>query len=225
MKKVLLGVLGVVVLGAVGLGVAASMQPDMLQVERSVTVAATPADVFPFANNYEKWQLWNPWREMDPNQKETLSEQKEGVGARYAWEGNDDVGKGEMIIKESVPDEKVVEDLHFIEPFESRAVVTFTVAPEGDKTKVTWGFESKNDFMGKAFGLFVDMDAMLGADFQRGLDKMKPLAEAEATKRLEAERAAAEAAAAAVTADAAAAGGTFLEGTAPEGDPAAQAAK
>lgn len=197
MKNVLLSVLGLGVVAVGGFAVVVSMQPSAVHVERSITVAATAADVFPYANDFDKWQLWNPWREMDPNQKEVFSDNKAGAGAWYTWEGNDDVGKGRMEIKESVQDQKVVEDLHFIEPFESRAVVTFSLAPEGDKTKVTWGFDSENDFMGKAFGMFVDMDAMLGADFQRGLDKMKPLAEADATKRIEAERVAAEAAAAA----------------------------
>lgn len=212
MKKVLVGVAGVLGVGALGLVAAVSVQPDEMRVERSVTVAAAPADVFPYANEFEKWQRWNPWREMDPSQKETFSEQGAGVGAWYAWEGNDDVGKGKMTIKESVPDQKVVYDLHFIEPFESTPVVTVSVAPEGDGAKITWGFVGQNDFMGKAFGLFVDMDAMLGADFQRGLDKLKPLVEADATARLAAEKAAADAAAAPVD-PAALAGGTVEAGT------------
>ncbi|MES2643841.1 MAG: SRPBCC family protein [Myxococcota bacterium] len=204
MKNIVLGVLGVVVVGLVAFVGVVAMQPDEMTMQRSVTVAATPADVFPFANDFEQWQKWNPWRDMDPSQKETFSDNKAGVGAWYAWEGNDKVGKGRMDLRESVQDQKVVHDLHFIEPFESKAVVTFTMAPAGDQTTVTWGFVSEQALMAKAFGLFVDMDAMLGADFQRGLDKLKPLAEAAATERVAAERAAAEAAAAAVPVEGAA---------------------
>lgn len=200
MKNVALGVLGVVVVGVVAFLGVVSMQPDEMKVERSVTVAATPADVFPFANDFEQWQKWNPWRDMDPSQKETFSENKAGVGAWYTWEGNDEVGKGKMTIKESVQDQKVVHDLHFIEPFESTPVVTFTLSPAGDQTTVTWGFVNQQDFMSKAFGLFVDMDAMLGADFQRGLDRLEPLAEAAATERVAAAAAAEAAAAAAAVA-------------------------
>ncbi|MDP2316573.1 MAG: SRPBCC family protein [Pseudomonadota bacterium] len=195
MKNVILGIVGVVAVGALVFLGAAAMQPSALHVERSVLIAATPADVFPYANDFEQWQRWNPWRDMDPSQKETFSENKVGVGAWYTWEGNDEVGKGRMTIRESVQDQKVVEDLHFIEPFESKPVVTFTLAAEGDKTKVTWGFDNEQDFKGKAFGMVMDMDAMLGADFQRGLDKLKPLAETTAMERVEAERVAAEAAA------------------------------
>ncbi|MDP2304623.1 MAG: SRPBCC family protein [Pseudomonadota bacterium] len=220
MKKVLSIVLGVVTVAIVGLVGVVSMQPDELKVERSVTVAATPADVFPFANDYAQWQKWNPWRELDPSQKETFSDNKAGVGAWYAWEGNDQVGKGRMDIRESVQDQKVVEDLHFMEPFESRAVVTLTMVPVGAETKVTWGFVSQSNFVAKAFGLFTDMDAMLGADFQRGLDKLAPLAAAAAIERVEAaERAVAEAAAVpadgVVPVDGVVIGGVAVEGAVP----------
>lgn len=214
MKKALSIILGVVGVAIVGFLAVASMQPSELKVERSVTVAATPADVFPYANDFDKWQQWNPWREMDPSQKETFSENRAGVGAWYTWEGNDDVGKGRMEITQAVPDKSVAHNLHFIEPFESKAVVTFTLTPTGDQTTVTWGFVSEQDLMGKAFGLFADMDSMLGADFQRGLDKLKPLAEADATQRVAAARAAQEAAAAAAAAAVPLEGALALDGTA-----------
>lgn len=195
MKKLVLGAAGVVAVVAVAFVAAVSMQSDTLEVERSVLVQATPADAFPYANDLDNWGKWNPWEEIDTNQVETFSEPRSGAGAWYSWKGNDEVGAGKMTILESVPPQKVVWDLHFVEPFESKAVVTMTFAPEGDQTKVTWGFRSENNFMSKAFGMFADMDTMLGADFQKGLDKLKPLAEADAAKRIEAERAAAEAAA------------------------------
>jgi hypothetical protein len=55
----------------------------------------------------------------------------------------------------------------------------FTFKPEGDQTKVTWTMSGKNDFMGKAFGLFMDCDAMVGGDFEKGLANMKAIVEAE----------------------------------------------
>lgn len=198
MKKVLLGiggVLGVLVLGFVA---TVAMQPATTHVERSITVAAAPADAFALVNSFDHWVEWNPWQEIDPAQKVTFSDVREGQGAWYEWHGNDQVGHGKMTIRESAAPSKVVEDLHFIEPFESTAVVTFSFAAEGDGTKVTWAYDGQNDFMGKAAGLFMDMDAMLGADFEKGLGKLKPLAESAATTRVAAEQAAAAAAAIAV---------------------------
>lgn len=224
MKKVLMGVGGVLVVAVVGLLGAAAMQPDTTHVERSATMKASPADIYAYANDFKKFREWNPWDEMDPNIKLTYSsETPVGKGAWYTWEGNDQVGKGKMSIKETVENQKVVNDLEFIEPFPSTAVVTFTLTPEGENTKVTWGFDAPNNFMSKMFGLFVDMDEMLGKDFQHGLDKLKVAAEKSATERLAAEKAEAEAKAAA-EAQAAVAGGTPTEGAAPaapaEGKPA-----
>lgn len=199
MKKVLSIVLGLAAVALVGFVGAVSMQPSATHIERSVTVAASPADVYATVADFDKWPQWNPWREYDPNQKETFSENKVGVGAWYTWEG-DQTGSGRQEITEAVADQKIVQSLQFVEPFESSAVVTFTFTPAGDQTTVNWGYDSQNGFMNKAFGLVMDMDAMLGADFQRGLDKLKPLVEKVATDRVAAERAAAEAAALAAAA-------------------------
>ena len=49
--------------------------------------------------------------------------------------------------------------------------------------------DGTNDFMGKAFSLFMNMDAMLGKDFDSGLAAMGKIAEAETKKRAEAEAA------------------------------------
>ena len=192
-KKILLGVAGVVVLLVVGVLGAAAMQPDTTHVERSVTVAAPPADVFPFANNFDLWVGWSPWQHIDPNQVVTYSPSHEGKGAWYEWTGNKDVGHGRMTIVESSPPGKVVEELHFMEPFESTATATLTFVPEGDNTRVTWAFDEKQDLMGKTACLFMNMDQMLGDDFQRGLDQLKPQAEAVAQARMANEKAAAEA--------------------------------
>ncbi len=198
MKKVLLGIgggLGVLVLGFV---VAVSMQPDTSHVERSILVAAAPADTFPLANSLDSWLKWSPWQDIDPAQKVTFSESHEGKGAWYEWEGNKDVGHGRMTIRESVAPSKVVEDLHFIEPFEATAQVTLSFVAEGEGTRVTWAYDGENDFMAKAAGMFMNMDAMLGADFEKGLGRLKPLAESAATARVAAEQAAAAAAIAVV---------------------------
>jgi len=191
LKNVLFVVFGVVVVGIGGLAALVAMQPGQLHVERNLSVAATPADVYLYANDFDKFQQWNPWREMDPEQVETYSENKVGPGAWYTWEGNEQVGKGRMSIREVVPDQKVVSDLQFLEPIANEAVVTLSFAPEGDGTKVTWALDQELDFGSKAFGLMVDMDTMLGGDFDRGLGKLRPLVETAAKERVAAAEAAA----------------------------------
>lgn len=204
---------------ALTLGVA-SMQPDTYHVERSLVVAASPEVVFPYVNDFKKFREWNPWDRLDPNIVITYEGPESGVGHSYTWAGNKDVGKGKMTFTESVPNERTVADLNFIEPFESNAVTTWTLTAEGEGTKVTWGMDGTNNLMSKVMSLTMNMDQMIGADFEKGLGFLKEVTEVEAKRRAD------EAAAAAAAAEAAAAaaampteGGAPAEGAAPPSAP------
>ncbi|HSI62669.1 MAG TPA: hypothetical protein VLE43_06105, partial [Candidatus Saccharimonadia bacterium] len=65
-------------------------------------------------------------------------------------------------------------------PFAATNAADFKFAPEGDKTKVTWSMNGKHNFVGKAICMFMDMDKMIGGDFEKGLADMKTLSEKEA---------------------------------------------
>lgn len=203
MKKLILGlvaVVGVLIGGLLGF---AMMQPDVLHVERSVSIAAAPVDVAPHINNLKKFTEWSPWSDIDPTQKVTFSEPAEGVGAKYEWVGNDQVGTGSMAITESSP-EKVVMRLIFVAPWQSEADAGFTVKPEGEGVSVTWTYDQQADLSAKLMSVFINMDDMLGADYEKGLAALKVKVEADAAARKAAE-AAAEAEAARLEAEAAAA--------------------
>jgi hypothetical protein len=197
LKKILIG-LAVAILALAGI---ISTRPSQFAVQRSATIQA-PADIaFAMVNDFHRWGEWSPWDKLDPNMKRTFTGAKAGLDAMYEWSGNDKVGEGRMTVVESKANELVKIRLEFIEPFASINTTQFAFAPEGEGTKVTWRMEGKNDFIGKAFSLFMDMDAMIGKDFENGLAAMKSGAEAEAKKRAAeqqalAEKAAAEAAAA-----------------------------
>lgn len=202
LKKILLGVVGVLV----ALCGVIAMQPSTYSVQRSATFKAAPDITFALVNDFHNWGGWSPWDKLDPNQKTTFEGAATGVGAKYGWSGNDQVGEGRMTIEESKVNELVRIKLEFIRPFASTSPTTFTFAPAAEGVTVTWKMDGTNDFMGKAFSLFVNMDAMLGKDFDNGLAAMGKIAEAETKKRAEAEAAklAAEKAAAEAAANAAA---------------------
>lgn len=206
MKKILLGLLAVVVLAVLGVVGLAMSKPDAIHVERSTTVTATVADVYPYANDFTLFTTWIPWTALDPGQKTAFSDPPTGVGAWYTWEGNEQVGKGKMTLLSSEP-AKVVHELEFIEPFPSKAQASVLVADAGPgKVKITWAFDQQADLMTKVMTVFMDMDAMLGADFEKGLANLGPMVESAAVARVAAEqKAAEEAAAAAAAAEAAAA--------------------
>ena len=153
-------------------------RPATFEVQRSATMAAAPATVHAIVNDPRRWAEWSPWEELDPDMKKTFSGAETGVGAIYEWEGNKDVGKGVMTIRESKSPELVRYELAFVEPFESVADTTIAIKPEGDGSQVTWTMSGKNNFIAKAFSLVMDMDSMIGSDFEKGLAKLTTVAEA-----------------------------------------------
>jgi hypothetical protein len=173
------------VVAIVGFVAVVASRPSTYRVERSITVAA-PVDIpFGLVNDFHRWQLWSPWDALDPKMAKTFDGSFSGTGAIYSWSGNDQVGKGKMNILESKLHDSIRIQLEFIEPWASTNTTFFTFQPLPEGIQVTWAMEGNNDFMGKAFSLFMDMDGMIGKDFEKGLASIKSLAEAEAKNRLE----------------------------------------
>ncbi len=175
-KKIGLGVAGVLGLVAVGFVAAVSMQPAALDIDRSITIQATPAELWPLASDFAHHNSWDPWKPRDPEQTEEMSDPSAGLGAWYTWTGPTN-GSGKMTITELVDQQKVVMDLDFIEPFESSSVVTMTLAPVDGGTEVHWKLYGTNSFSDKIGYLFVDIDAMLAKDFDEGLALLKTVGE------------------------------------------------
>jgi hypothetical protein len=116
---------------------------------------------------------------MDPNAKSTFEGPTSGEGAKFAWDGNSDVGAGNMTITEAVPNDHVRIRLEFIRPFAGVNDTLFTIKPAGDKTNVTWTMSGRNNFITKAISLFMDCDKMVGPQFEKGLASMETAAIAE----------------------------------------------
>lgn len=174
LKKILIALVVIVIVFVI----VVAMQPTDFRITRSATIAATPEIVFAQVNDFHKWEAWSPWGKLDPAMKQTYEGAPAGTGAIYSWEGNSDVGAGRMTITESRTNEAVVIKLEFIKPFAAVNDTEFNFKPEGNQTAVTWTMSGKNNFMSKAFCLFVNMDKMVGADFEKGLAQMKTVAEA-----------------------------------------------
>jgi carbon monoxide dehydrogenase subunit G len=100
-----------------------------------------------------------------------------GQGAKYSWVGNKNVGEGRMTIEESRPNERIRIKLDFLKPFAATNTAEFTFKPQGEGTEITWSMHGDNNFMAKAIGLFMDMDKMIGGNFEQGLADIKSIAE------------------------------------------------
>jgi hypothetical protein len=173
LKKILIGLGALFAL----LLIIISLQPATFHVERSISMAAPPEAAFAQVNDFHGWSAWSPWEKLDPALKRTHDGAPAGVGAKYAWAGNKDVGEGRMTIEKSEPGKLVSIKLEFLKPFEATNQATFTFAktPEGSKT--TWAMDGKNNFISKAMSLVMNMDKMIGPDFERGLASLKTIAE------------------------------------------------
>ncbi len=157
------------------------MQPTEFRIARSATMSATPEVVFAQVNDFHAWQAWSPWAKKDPNAKASYEGPGAGPGAVFHWAGNEDVGEGSMTIVESEPNERILIRLDFIKPFESTDNAEFTFEAEDEQTKVTWAMLGTNSFVEKIFFLLMDVDKMVGQDFEQGLANMRQLVESPAT--------------------------------------------
>jgi uncharacterized protein YndB with AHSA1/START domain len=177
MLKATLIVVAILVLGVVGILAYAATRPDTFRVQRTATIKAPPDKIFPLINEFRNWSEWSPYEKKDPAMKRTMGATTSGKGATYAWDGDKNVGEGHMEIVEVAPPLKVVIKLDFLRPFEAHNTAEFTLAPKGETTDVTWAIHGPNLFVGKVMGLFINMDRMIGRDFETGLANLKSIAE------------------------------------------------
>jgi len=173
----LLKIVTVVVLVLVaGVFAYAATKPDTFRVQRTTTINAPPASIVKFVEDFRAWPAWSPYEKLDPAMKKTLTGASSGKGAVYEWEGNSQAGKGRMEILDSSPS-RVRIQLDFEKPFTSHNMAEFRLVPHGSSTSVTWAMEGPNLFIGKVMSVFIDVDTMVGGDFESGLAALKSLAE------------------------------------------------
>ncbi|MDQ0665513.1 hypothetical protein QFZ35_004011 [Arthrobacter ulcerisalmonis] len=139
------------------------------EVRRSAVIPAAPQDIFPLVSNFHEWTAWSPWETIDPGMSRSYFGSESGAGAGYAWSGNRKAGSGTMEIEESVPSSLVRIRLQFTKPFKALNPTTFSFTPVQGGTEVAWRMTGENKGLGKVFALFMNMDKMVGADFERGL--------------------------------------------------------
>lgn len=162
---------------AILLLIAVALQPEDMRIERSTTIAAAPATVFPHLNELRKWDAWSPWAKIDPNVKMAYDGPPEGIGAISSWAGNSQVGEGRMTIVESQPNQSVKLRLDFIRPIGSTSTAEFVLVPAENRTQVTWKMDGPRPLMTKFVGLFMDIDKLLAEQFDDGLAKLKVVCE------------------------------------------------
>lgn len=175
--KILKVLLILIVLAVVGFFVAAAILPTEYEVTRSVVINADSRIVTDHVKSLKNMQAWSPWADYDPNMTVTYDGVDGTVGSSSAWKGNEDVGAGMQEVT-SISPERIELALTFTEPYADSCEVYFDFAEAEDGVQVTWGIKGAMPFPMNAMGLFMNMDDMMGPDFEKGLGRLKEKAEA-----------------------------------------------
>ena len=157
--------------------VLAATKPNALRVQRAITIKAPADRIFPLINDFHQWVTWSPYENKDPAMKRTYSGAGSGKGAVYDWEGNKNVGSGRMEILDTSAPSKIVIKLDFFKPIEGHNTAEFTMLPQGDVTNLTWVMHGPAVLMTRVMQVFINLDHMIGRDFEVGLTNLKKLTE------------------------------------------------
>jgi hypothetical protein len=161
-------VVALLVVALVVLVIVISRRPAEFRISRTRRMDAPPDVVHAWVNDFQKWPSWSPWEKLDPNMKREIAGGP-GTGATYFWSGNSKAGEGRMTITDSQPAKGVTLRLEFVKPWKSTSTTHFSFEPDGPGTHVVWAMTGEHNFVTKAMCLFMDMDKMVGPDFERGL--------------------------------------------------------
>ena len=173
LKSILIGLAALVTV----LLVVVATRPADFRITRSTVLAAPPALVFAQVNDFHNWNGWSPWAKLDPAVKNTFGGPAAGIGSTFTWDGNSDVGAGKMTVVESSPEERIRLRMEFLKPFAATHTAEFTFKPHDKGTTMTWTMEGTNGFMGKAIGLIMNCDKMIGDQFEQGFANLKSIVE------------------------------------------------
>jgi uncharacterized protein YndB with AHSA1/START domain len=170
-------VLVILLLLALVLVIFAATKPNEFTIRRSISIHAAAERIYALIADFRQWPKWSPWEALDPNLKRTMSGMESGVGAIYEWDGNKKAGAGRMEIVQASPPSRIEIRLNFLRPFRAENKVVFTLIPAGDGTNVIWEMSGINNLGFKIMGILMNMDKLVGRDFEKGLAAMKAEAE------------------------------------------------
>ncbi len=89
------------------------------EMERSVVIDRPNEVVFDYVKFLRNQYNYSVWGAIDPDMNQAFRGTDGTVGFVSAWEGNDDVGKGEQEIIGIIEGERIDYELRFFVPFES----------------------------------------------------------------------------------------------------------
>lgn len=172
--RIVLIALGLILVAVLGW---TSQLPTDVNVSKSIQIDAPIQRVFNIVNSFEEYNDWSPWYELDPHAIYTLLGRQTGVGARYEWKSTrPELGSGSQEIVDSQPYHQVTVELEF--GVQGTGLSTYVLKAEEGITEVSWDYYSKlgNGFISRIQAY--TLQKKIAADCERGLERLKQLAEA-----------------------------------------------
>lgn len=155
----------------------AATRPNHFRVERSIDMAAPAEKIFPLLEDLKQQRLWSPYEQKDPGMKRTYSGAERGAGAIYEWDGDRNIGAGRQELVAVIPNQRIEGKIDFFRPMKASNRFEYLLEPAANGTRVTWAIFGPMPFASRVFSIFMDVDKMIGSDFEKGLMQLKQVAE------------------------------------------------
>ncbi|MBX2988686.1 MAG: SRPBCC family protein [Bdellovibrionaceae bacterium] len=171
LKRILIAL---VLLVVIVLGYAAT-KPDSFHFERTAVIATTPEKLYPYLTDLKLGGQWNPYEQKDPSMKKTFSGAESGTGAVMDFEGNGDVGAGQLEVVQATPSSQVDLKLRMRKPFEGEQDIHYKISPDEGGTRFTWAMSGRQSFFMKLISVFIDCEKMFTNEMDKGIANLQAI--------------------------------------------------
>ncbi len=147
-------------------------------VQRTMTIGAPPESAYPHVADFRRWASWSPWEHLAPGMNKAFSGAEAGVGARYSWSGNHKVGRGSMEITAAEAPARIEVVIDVSRPFRATNTAAIWLEPSARGTDITLSMTGERTRFMRTTGIYRAIEAAIGRDFERGLQRLKAVVEA-----------------------------------------------
>lgn len=177
MKKLIKILLIIALAIAVLLTVLYLIGPRSFKLSRSILIQADKAVVWEQVSKWDNFSNWSAWTARDTAMTKKIEGTDGEVGAKYSWK-SESQGNGSQTILVSKPMSFRESDLVF-EDWGMTSRTSFELKDSAGGVFVTWSMYGENGFMGRVMGVIMNMEKMVGPDYEAGLAKLKLVCESQ----------------------------------------------
>jgi len=167
------------IFGLIGIVLIASLFiSNDIHYEKTITINKPIEQVWQFTNSLSGLEKWDPLTKYDTIVKKSIIGKDGVVGARSIWDSeHNKIGKGVATIIKIESPTLFITEVNLEKPYKSKVKNYIKLVAEGDKTLVTWGFDTEIPYPSNITKLLMNLEESVGEDYQAGLTKLKNICE------------------------------------------------